>query len=207
VESHCFGCERAFEGERAQGIAEKVFTQLAQKTPEKPQVHYLLGYLREEQERPKEALDHYRVAVQLDSSYLNAWNKIAEISSKTVVPAAERDNVVFNLLKLDPNHRHVSYSFNTVSDLATLWTRVTDANLAAAGSSAPTTLYPLAASKRKLEEKISKQGQAEEMQIRERLFYMRQAEEGLSTPASAVMQNGFIQAGAALYGNSRGILD
>ena len=39
--------------ERAQGIAERVFTQLAQKTPEKPQVHYLLGYLREEQERPE----------------------------------------------------------------------------------------------------------------------------------------------------------
>src|SRR5207302_1446068 len=170
----------------AQGIAEKVFIQLVQKTPAKPQVHYLLGYLREEQELPKEALDHYRVAVKLDPEYLNAWNKIAEISSKTVVPATERDNVVFNLLKLDPNHRHVGYSFNTVSDLATLWTRVADANLAAANLPEPTTLYPLAASKRKIEEKNQKLGQDEEMQIREQLFYTRQAEMGGSfTPATA----------------------
>jgi tetratricopeptide (TPR) repeat protein len=208
VESHCFGCERAFEGERAQSIADKVFTQLAQKTPDKPQVHYLLGYLREEQERPKEALDHYRTAVKLDSDYLNAWKKIAEISSKTVVPTAERDIVVFNLLRLDSNHRHVSYSFNTVSDLATLWTRVAETKLAMAKYSEPTTLYPLAASKRKLEEKSELNGQEEAMQMREQLIYMRsEAREGLSTPASAVIQNGFIQAGAALYGNSRGILD
>lgn len=208
VESHCFGCERAFEGERAQSIAEKVFTGLAEKTPNKPQVHYLLGYLREEQERPKEALDHYRVAVKLDPLYLNAWNKIAEISSKTVVPAAERDNVVFNLLKLDPTHRHVSYSFNTVSDLATLWTRVAEANLAAAKSPEPTTLYPLAASKRKLEERASQQTQDEEMQMREQLFYIRETRMRESyTPANAVMQNGFIQAGAALYGNSPAMVD
>ncbi len=208
VESHCFGCERAFEGERAQSIAEKVFTQLAQKTPDKPQVHYLLGYLREEQERPKEALDHYRMAVKLDPEYLNAWNKIAEISSKTVVPSSERDNVVFNLLRLDPNHRHVSYSFNTVSDLAALWSRVASAKGAAAKYPEPTTLYPLAASKKKLEEKTSAQGQEQETQMREQLYRLRDAErEGLSTPANAVIQNGFIQAGAALYGNSQTMVE
>ena len=30
VESHCFGCERAFEGQRAQSLAEKIFTELAE---------------------------------------------------------------------------------------------------------------------------------------------------------------------------------
>jgi hypothetical protein len=44
VESHCFGCERAFDGERAQSIAERVFTGIAAKRPDNPQVHYLLGY-------------------------------------------------------------------------------------------------------------------------------------------------------------------
>src|SRR6185436_14985531 len=96
-----FWLRTRLRGERAQGVAEKVFTQLAQKTPNKPQVHYLLGYLREEQERSMEALDHYRQAVKLDADYLNAWNKISQISAKVVVPAAERDAVVFRLLGLD----------------------------------------------------------------------------------------------------------
>ena len=81
MESYCFGCERAFDGERAQGIAEKVFTELAQKTPNKPQVHYLLGYLREEEGRYPEALASYRAAVRLDPDYLNAW-----VKSKASVP-------------------------------------------------------------------------------------------------------------------------
>jgi hypothetical protein len=148
------------------------------------------------------------VAVKLDPQYLNTWNKFAEISSKTVVPYTERDNFVFNLLRLDLNHRHVSYSFNTVSDLASLWTRVANAKVAAAKNPEPTTLYPLAASKRKLEEKTSQQGQEEEMQMREQLFNLRDTEmEGLSTPASAVIQNGFIQAAAALYGNSHAMVE
>jgi len=76
MESYCFGCEREFDGERAQGIAEKVFTELAQKTPNKPQVHYLLGYLREDEGRYPEALTNYHAAVRLDPDYLNAWVKI-----------------------------------------------------------------------------------------------------------------------------------
>jgi tetratricopeptide (TPR) repeat protein len=197
VESHCFGCERAFEGERAQGIAEKVFNQLAQKTPNKPQVHYLLGYLRDEEERPKEALEHYRQAVKLDVDYLNAWHKISEISTKTVVPAVERDAVVFNLIRLDPRQRHVSYTFNTVSDLATLWARVAEAKIS---DTPPATLYPLTASKTKLEQK-SKDPSPEEMQIQEQTYFIRQ-ERVPSTPAMAVAQNGFIRAGVSLIADS-----
>jgi tetratricopeptide (TPR) repeat protein len=199
VESHCFGCERAFEGERAQGIAEKVFTQLAQKTPNKPQVHYLLGYLRAEQELPKEALEHYRHAVKLDPDYLNAWHKIAETSAKAVVPAAERDAVVFNLLRLDPRQRHGGYSFNTVSDLATLWTRVAEANLAVVPS--PAALYPLAASKIKLEQKSEDPKPQEDTEMFEQIYSMGQERTSV-TPAIAVTQNGFIRAGIGLISKS-----
>jgi len=122
MESYCFGCERAFDGEQAQGIAEKVFTELAQKTPNKPQVHYLLGYLREEEGRYPEALTNYREAVRLDSDYLNAWVKIENISSHVFQSAPERDAVVFNLLRLDPLGRHTHPSFEDVSDLAALCT-------------------------------------------------------------------------------------
>jgi tetratricopeptide (TPR) repeat protein len=43
VESHCFGCESTFSGPQAQTVAERVFTTLAAKNPDKPQIHYLLG--------------------------------------------------------------------------------------------------------------------------------------------------------------------
>ncbi len=198
VESHCFGCERAFEGERAQGIAEKVFTQLAQKTPDKPQVHYLLGYLREEQERPIEALVHYRRAVKLDPDYLNAWHKISETASKAVVPASERDQVVFNLIRLDPQRRHVGYTFQTVSDLATLWTRIEQAKIPAPP---PAALYALAASKKKLEEKPADTESEEEGQMLNQVYFSRQDRTRV-TPAVAVSENGFVRAGAGLVSNS-----
>ncbi|MES2571955.1 MAG: tetratricopeptide repeat protein, partial [Verrucomicrobiota bacterium] len=81
VESHCFGCEGVFEGERAQGIAEKVFTSLAEKMPNRPQVFYLLGYLRDEQGRHEEAAGFFRKAVQLDPDYLNAWEKLWDLTA------------------------------------------------------------------------------------------------------------------------------
>jgi tetratricopeptide (TPR) repeat protein len=205
VESHCFGCERAFEGERAQGIAEKIFTQLAQKTPNKPQVHYLLGYLREEQERPKEALDHYRTAVKLDPDYLNAWHKIAQISAKTVVPADERDNVVFNLLRLSPNRRHGGYRFDTVTDLAGLWARVANTPAATGRTGTGAKLYPLAASKRKLEQQAVERA-TEDLDIPETMFFSEEREMR-ATPAAAVTQNGFIQAGALLFQKSRALVE
>jgi tetratricopeptide (TPR) repeat protein len=72
IESHCFGCEGSFSGERAQGIAERVFTRLAENVPEKPQIFYLLGYLRREQGRTVEAAEDFRKAAKLDPDYFNA---------------------------------------------------------------------------------------------------------------------------------------
>ncbi len=55
VESHCFGCERAFAGEKQESLAEKIFTGMTAHPPVKPQVYYLLGYLRMEHDRFQEA--------------------------------------------------------------------------------------------------------------------------------------------------------
>ena len=146
VESHCFGCERAFDGEKAQNIAEKVFTQLAQKTPQKPQVFYLLGYLRDEQERPKDAINQYRQAVKLDPDYLNAWHKLSENGAKVFLPDSERDEIVFNLIRLDPHQRHGGYNVAYVSDLAALWERAA-ANPDLRRAHKLQSLYPLAATR------------------------------------------------------------
>ncbi len=198
MESYCFGCERAFDGERAQGIAEKVFTELAQKTPNKPQVHYLLGYLREEEGRYPEALTNYRVAVRLDPDYLNAWVKIEGISSHVFQPAPERDAVVFNLLRLDPLGRHTHPSFEVVSDLAALWSNVAIA--AGKRPAKPESLYPLPASKSQVEKlaaQASEQDRDREMEYR---FRSQEMEERI-TPGKAIGQNGFVRAAQQLLGS------
>ena len=149
VESHCFGCEHAFAGERAQGIAEKVFTALAAQPGAKPQVHYLLGYLREQQGRGPEALESFRRAVQLDPDYLNAWKNIAELGESMRLPAADASAAVLQQIRLDPLGRHGWSDMNSVTDLKALW-----AAIEVAGKLRPPppgTLYPLAASKAALD--------------------------------------------------------
>ncbi len=144
VESHCFGCERAFAGYYAQSIAEQVFTNLAKTRPDKPQVHYLLAYLRKEQDNPRGALPELREAVKLDPEYLNAWKMIEEISDDVLLPAAERDTVKINLIRLDPLARHTDANPGDMVDLAAGW----NAQAAAAKLQppAPGPLYPLKAS-------------------------------------------------------------
>jgi len=197
MESYCFGCERAFDGERAQGIAEKVFTKLAQKTPNKPQVHYLLGYLREEEGRYPDALASYRTAVRLDPDYLNAWEKIDCISSHVLQPAAERDTVVFNLLRLDPLSRHTHPSFEVVSDLAALWRNVAIA--AEKRPIKPESLYPLPASKVELEKQEAQAGDQNGEEEMDFYRFMRGSDE-IITPGKAITQNGFVRAAQELLG-------
>jgi tetratricopeptide (TPR) repeat protein len=206
VESHCFGCERAFEGQRAQSLAEKVFTELAAKTPEKPQVHYLLGYLREEQERHSEALPHFQIAVKLDPDYLNAWQKIEVISEHIRLPAKERDRIIFNILRLDPLQRHASVSFEKVSDLSGLWNAVETAQKRQPPS--PATLYPLAASKVALE-KDENQPKAEAQ--RQRDIYRQMLEESREesravSPAQAIAKSPFIVIAAELFASDAAVL-
>jgi tetratricopeptide (TPR) repeat protein len=144
MESHCFGCEGAFRGRRAQSTAEKVFTALAAKTPDKPQIYYLLGYLREQQERYVEALPFYRKAVALDPDYLNAWKHIHDLRNHIALPIADRDAAVLNLLRLDPQSKHEDAKLDQVRDLRALWNGTAAA--ARLRPVLPASIYPLPAS-------------------------------------------------------------
>lgn len=128
VESHCFGCERAFAGERQQTIAERVFTKIAAEQPENPQVHYLLGYLHYAQERFADALPEFQRAVALDPDYLNAWNKISDVGRQMHLPIDLRNSVALNILRLDPRHKHSSPNFDGVTDLAAVWQTIEQQN-------------------------------------------------------------------------------
>jgi tetratricopeptide (TPR) repeat protein len=147
METHCFGCEGVFSGREAERIAETVFKQLIQESPEKPQPHYLLGYLRQQQGRYAEALVHFRAAVQRDPDYLNAWQHLQSLPGNT---QADRDRATLNLLRLDPEGRHVRTDLVDVSDLRALWAAAEAASRLAPPPT-PTTLYPLAASKETLD--------------------------------------------------------
>jgi len=144
MESHCFGCEGAFRGKRAQSTAEKVFTALAAKTPNKPQIYYLLGYLREQQQRYVEALPFYRKAVALDPDYLNAWKHIHDLREHIALPIADRDAAALNLLRLDPQSKHEDPKLDQVRDLRALWEGTAVA--AKVRLVLPASIYPLPAS-------------------------------------------------------------
>jgi tetratricopeptide (TPR) repeat protein len=191
VESHCFGCEKAFAGARAQTLAEKIFTELAAKNPNKPQVHYLLGYLRGEQERHADAVPHFRKAVQLDPEYLNAWQKLLGVSSHVRMPASERDQIVFNLLRLDPLRRHISVGWQHVSDLKGLWAALDAANKKQPQK--PQSLYPLAASKARLEKNDTAQGRRFG-----RMQFSRMYRNANQSPGAALAQTPYLQAAQQL---------
>ena len=203
VESHCFGCEGAFKGEQAQSIADQVFTALSKSDPQKPQVHYLLGYLREEQGKYEEALTHFREAVKLDPDYLNAWKHVEETGGEAHLSAAERDDVTFNILRLDPLGRHSDHSgFAQVTDLRKLWSAVETA-----GKFQPqlaTHLYALPASKESMEKE---QDALKELRGRRELENLQAGLERTLDPAQAVMQNAIIVRARELLGGEFSILD
>jgi tetratricopeptide (TPR) repeat protein len=101
VETHCFGCEEAFTGETQQNLAEEVFTKIAEERPNKPQIHYLLGYLREVQNRTQEAIAHYKHAIELDGRFLNAWKRLGQVGEK-VLSADEISAIDTKIAQLEP---------------------------------------------------------------------------------------------------------
>lgn len=154
VESHCYGCEHAFSGKRAQNVAEKVFTQLAKNMPDKPQVFYLLGYLRDAQGLHSEAAESYRKAVKLDPDCLNAWKQLANTAEETGMSRPERETIAFELLRLDPAGHKTSPNFNEIVNLRMLWDTILKTE-AVLPSTETGPLYALAASKTE----IGKRGQ------------------------------------------------
>ena len=153
MESHCFGCERIFSGKQAQGIAERVFIKLTEKMPDRPQLFYLLGHLREAQGLYKEAAAEFRKAVKLDPDYLNAWKQLASLADQAELPKKERDEIALAILRVDASGEHSSSDFSGVSHLGRLW----DAILAAEVAQPPRLtgpLYPLAASKAEMEKRM-----------------------------------------------------
>lgn len=120
MESHCFGCEGAFEGKHVQDIAEKVFKARLTKVPDHPRAHYLMGYLRVEQGDYQKAADALRLAVKHDPDYINAWLKLLAIRYQAGLQQDEISKIQIQLLRLDPRGQHSNVG-SIDNNLSTAW--------------------------------------------------------------------------------------
>ena len=206
VESHCFGCESVFLDPAAQGVAEQVFTRIVEKTPGRPQAHYMLAYLRIEQSRFRDALDALRLAVGLDGDYLNAWKKLHELGDKTYIPAAERDIARLKLVELDPMQRHVQYRLDEVGDLRALWQTLETAKARrASAQSSSREAYPFAGSAAAIATAIDNLPQAMQAQTKQYFRVLDAAADPASqrlTPAQALARHALLQPVLALLGDA-----
>ncbi|MEI6563043.1 MAG: tetratricopeptide repeat protein [bacterium] len=146
VANLCFGCEGVFQSKSSQSAADRILTRMEKSGSSRPQVYFLLGQLREAEERFTEAYSYYQRAVELDPDYLDGWKKLAELAETLFIPAADRDRISLHMLQLDPLQRH-SYgaSLDKIMDFKGLWT-VLEANRRPVMKS-PTELFVLKAAR------------------------------------------------------------
>ena len=186
MESHCLGCEGAFRGEKAPSIAEQTFEKLLAANPDKPQLHYLLGYLREQQQRYPEALGFFQEAVRLDPDYLNAWKHNQGIDRHDHLSREVRDRAIRELYRLNPSGKYAKADLSKATDLAALWKTVATYGQPDAESAA---LYPLPAAKAWIDEK----------EKQENMVYLRKLNPGLfgnqapQQPGDAIAINSVLQ--------------
>ncbi|NQU41581.1 MAG: hypothetical protein HQ523_16670 [Lentisphaerae bacterium] len=122
VASFCFGCSGVFQKEHSRSVAERILTHLLEEKPDNPQIHFLLGQLREAQDENALAYDHFRKAVEIDPQYLDAWERLYELSQSLFLPKTETDKMAIEALKLDPMQRHFGRELALIADMETVWT-------------------------------------------------------------------------------------
>jgi tetratricopeptide (TPR) repeat protein len=183
VASLCFGCEGIFDKPHSRSVAERVLTRLEQSGKVRPPLYYLLGQLREAQQRPSEAYAFYRQAVALDADYLDAWNKIHDLGEQVALPQTESDALQLRMLRLNPLGRHHSNSLDKVSDLPGLWQAVDE--LQPLRVSPPKVLLPLVAS-------AAQPGQ--QPQPQERFDHAEESGCGMFTPGQALAKQKLVEA-------------
>ena len=198
VASFCFGCEGVFRSGNSRSAAERVLTGLEKDGPKRPQVYYLLGQLRESQERLTDSYAYYKKATEMDPGYLDAWEKLAGLSQRLFLSQAERDALSLRMLALDPVQRHACVSVSEVYDFKGLWNAVA-ANQKYAWK-APKTIYPLKASAAKLDEDRKKAG-THHRGYDYMEYGWQNYRENLLTPGRAVSENETVRQIISLMGS------
>jgi hypothetical protein len=190
VASLCFGCEGVFASRPSRGAAERVLADLIDRGKTRPQVFFLLGQLREAQERLPEAYAAFRKAAEMDPAYLDACYRSYALGEQLFVPSAERDALALRLLAMDPLQRHAHISVDEVLDLKGLWAAVA-ANRQFVHTP-PKGLFELKASRAKLDTAAN----ATDPEWAWRMRYARYSmydRSGPKTPGEAVASTEFVQ--------------
>jgi tetratricopeptide (TPR) repeat protein len=194
VASFCFGCAGVFDGEQSRSVAENVLLRLEKSGPPRPQVYYLLGQLREAQQRPGDAYACYRQAVAIDPDYLDVWGKLDGVAERAMVPRAERNAIRLKILSLDPLQRHSGADAKKITDMRGLWMTLEKAQFPAVALTEH--LLTLPASRDKLQENV--RGQSAAMAQMERMQYRMWSRMGQGyrpqRPGEAVAASEFIAA-------------
>ena len=159
VASFCFGCEGVFNHQQSRSVAEEVLLRMEKDGPVRPQLYFLLGQLREAQQRYAEAYDYFRKAVGMDPDYLDSWVKIYDLKNNLFLSRAEEDGLVLKMLQLDPAQKHFCGDLTGVGDLKGLW-EVLQQNQKLAIPT-PEKLFPLEASRERIEQQKKTQASAE----------------------------------------------
>lgn len=201
VASLCFGCNQVFTNYRSKSIAEKVLDDLVAKYPGKPQVYYILGQLRTEQNRHQEAYDAFKKALQLDPEYLDAWVHLKRLADNLYLPRAEQDAITLKMLQLDPLQRHSYYNLEEIGDFKGVW-QVLTANARYAVET-PKTLLPLPASKAWLDEH-KKKGNPDEMDDESPWDAMSSDRGRMPNPAELIAENRIVHQIVQLTGQLEG---
>ncbi len=189
VANVCFGCEGVFTHRESMSVAEEVLTRIAKASPEKPQIHYLLGQLRNAQGRMIEAYQSYRRASSLDADYLDAWREAYRLRKDVLLSDEETNEIAIKMLSLDPMGRHSADTFDDVSDLPTLWSIFERA--AAHNLPIPDTLYLLNASSLGIERYYAKVGMRFDLLAASRSTLVRSR--SAATPGGAIARVGFVR--------------
>jgi tetratricopeptide (TPR) repeat protein len=121
VAHFCFGCEGVFTHQQSQSVADEVLSRLEKTEPQKPQVQFLLGQLRESQGRKAEAYRYFRKAAELDPQYLDAWKAAYDLRLDVFLQQEEIDEIALYIIRQDPMHRHANINADAVFDQKGLW--------------------------------------------------------------------------------------
>ncbi len=151
VASFCFGCEGVFDKKHSRSIAETVLLRLEKNNPDRPQVYFLLGQLREAQEKYSEAYSYFKKAVELDPDYLDAWKRIVKLHDNIFLTQEELNSITLTMLKLDPLQKHFYADLDKVSNFIELWPVLEEAAKLNDTSMLDDKLLPLTGSKKAME--------------------------------------------------------
>jgi tetratricopeptide (TPR) repeat protein len=116
VASLCFGCAGVFDSPGTIPIAERILTEAASGATPAPAACYLLGKLREEQERPEEAFAAYARAAELAPDYLDALVALNKLRFRVRRPRAEWERIQARIFALDPLGRHSDIDADDILD-------------------------------------------------------------------------------------------